>query len=210
MTVQQILWIASGNTAKVRELADFATRLFPKMHILSREPRNAIESENTFLGNARLKAQALAQELLSEGQIQFSVLGDDSGLSVDLLEGRPGIFSARYSGAGSNSRANLEKVLSEVNSLSMDLEERTAQYNCALYFIEVVDGKIRREYASEGNRQGIIGIRPKGPEGYAYDSIFLDPESLLSYGEISYAEKQIDSHRARAFAKLSEQMEPFA
>lgn len=202
------LWIASGNKPKVKELGDFSVKYLNSFtEIIAREPKSAIEDAKTFIENATIKAKALVNELLNEGHLNFSVLADDAGLSVDLLEGKPGVYSGRYSGCGSNSKENLLKVLSEVNALSLDLMKRTAQYHCALCLIRVENGKIVGEHSSEGSRDGLIALTPNGQEGYAYDSIFLDPVSLKSYGEVSYEEKQTDSHRSRAFAQLKKQFE---
>ena len=201
------LWIASGNAAKAKELVDFSAKLFLEYsEIVAREPKGVIENEPTFEGNARLKARALAGELIAEGSTDFSVIADDSGLSVDLLNGRPGVFSGRYSGAGANSKGNLEKVLEELGAITMDIQQRTGRYHCALLLIQVTNGKIVREFDSRGERRGLIGVTPKGTNGYAYDSVFLDPQTLRSYGEISYKEKQLDSHRQRAFQSMKLKM----
>ena len=195
-------WIASGNPSKAKELVDFAAEYFPNAFIKVHSAKNVIENERTFLGNAKLKALALVDELLSNGHKDFVVLGDDSGLSVDLLDGKPGIYSARYSGADANSKRNLDKLLCDLGKITNDLTARTGKYICALHLIKVNNGKIIGEYSSEGVRDGLIAIAVKGTNGYAYDSIFLDPKTRKSYGELSYGEKQRDSHRRRAFEGL--------
>ena len=197
------LWIASGNAAKTKELVDFSARFFPEYNeLVPREPNGVIENEPTFEGNARLKAHALAGELIAEGHDDFSVLADDSGLCVDILGGRPGIFSGRYSSSGKNSKGNLEKVLEELGAITMNIQQRTGSYHCALILIRVANGQVVEEFESRGERQGLIGLTPKGANGYAYDPVFLDPQTLRSYGEISYEEKQLDSHRQRAFENM--------
>lgn len=197
------LWIATGNTAKAKELLDLSNNFFSQFHpAISREPKGVIEDEPTFLGNAKIKAHALVRELIAEGYSCFAVLADDSGLCVDILNGSPGVYSGRYSGFGSNSQKNVEKLLSELSKVAPDLTKRRASYHCALYFIEVLDGKISKEFSAEGIREGLIGTEPKGAHGYAYDAVFLDTQTFLSYGEISYEEKQKDSHRSRAFKEL--------
>ena len=197
------LWIASGNAAKARELIDFSKEFFPKMRsIEAREPKDVDENESTFQGNAKLKTYALVQELINEGYKSFTVLGDDSGLCVDILNGKPGVRSGRYSGVNSNPQRNLEKLLRDLNFATQALSERTGKYYCALWMVRVSDGEIKEEFGAEGIREGLIGLNPKGANGYAYDAVFLDPQTLLSYGEVPYAEKQRDSHRRRAFEKL--------
>jgi len=195
------LWIASGNKSKLQELKDLSIDVLPRfLDVTSREPKNVIESESTFHGNAELKAKALVKELLNENHESFCVLADDSGLSVDLLHGAPGVRSGRFS--TEDSKSNLETLIEKLNSITLDVKKRTGFYFCALYFVEVKNRLITRELASEGIRDGLIGTIPKGNNGYAYDPIFLDPYSLLSYGEISYDEKQKDSHRRRAIENL--------
>ena len=203
------LWIASGNPAKTKELVGFSREFFPEsISVNIREPKDVVENEPTFEGNAKLKAFALVHELINEGHQNFLVLADDSGLCVDLLDGSPGVFSGRYAGqSSSNSKSNLEKLLHDLEPITLDVKKRTGRYVCALYVIQVSEGKISKEFAAEGMLHGLISTSPKGVNGYAYDSIFLAPETLLSYGEISYEEKQRDSHRRRAFQKLHSLME---
>ncbi len=204
------VWIASGNADKARELATIVEAVLPFLSpVHSRGPRDVEENETTYIGNARLKARALASELRAEGHRRFSVLGDDSGLSVDLLQGRPGVHSARYSGAQATPRKNLDKLLRELDGITLDLARRTGRYHCALYLIVVEDGRIVAERAAEGTREGLIATEPQGANGYAYDPVFLDPHTLQSYGDVSYEEKQRDSHRRRAFEALRARLETF-
>lgn len=203
-------WIASGNPDKSRELVDFSSRFFPEsLLVKAREPVGVIESEPTFEGNAKLKAQALTRELLAEGSASFFVLGDDSGLCVDLLGGAPGVLSARYTAPNPMPEKNVEKILEILKSMSLDPSKRTGCYICALHLIQVTDGKIVAEFTARGEREGILASNPKGRNGYAYDGIFLDPITGLSYAELSYSEKQRDSHRFRAFEKLKKLSEAF-
>ena len=90
------LWIASGNVAKAKELIDLSVKyLSQSLSIVARQPKDVVENEPTFQGNAKLKAHALVRELIGEGQNNFAVLADDSGLCVDLLGGNPGVYSGR-------------------------------------------------------------------------------------------------------------------
>lgn len=197
------LWIASGNVSKTKELEHIAIMVFPKISVVTaREPHGVIEDEPTFSGNARLKAIALAEELIREGHKNFAVLGDDSGLCVDLLGGAPGVHSARYSSPQPSPQKNLEKLLHELGAITPDLEKRTGSYNCALCLIYVVEGEMVEELMAEGELRGIVAASSKGANGYAYDSVFLNPDTLQSYAEISFEEKQRGSHRRRAFEEL--------
>jgi len=197
------VWVASGNSAKVKELSDFVCSFFPEYDsVKAREPNGVVEDAPTFIGNAKLKAHALVQELIGEGWHNFAVIGDDSGLCVDLLGGKPGIYSARYSGPTANPSKNVDKILFDLEKVSTNISKRTAKYHCSLCMLVVSGGRIKEEYLVEAEREGLIALARQGSGGYAYDSIFLDPKTLFSYGDISYEEKQRDSHRYRAFAKL--------
>lgn len=198
--VPEQFWIASGNSHKVQELRYLATRTFPSWpETVSREPKGAEENAASFIGNAEIKAFALAAELLSDGQRNFAVLADDSGLCIDVLGGAPGIISGRYA---RESETNIQKVLRVLGSVTMNKIERGGKYHCALVLVRVVDGRITSQFHGEGIREGFIAIRPRGENGYAYDSIFTDCESGLTYGEVSPKAKHSDSHRARAFQAL--------
>lgn len=202
-TEPQTIWVATGNAAKAKELTDFIRKFFPKCDPVSiRNPKGVVEDEPTFIGNAKLKAYALVKELINEGYKNFSVVGDDSGLCVDLLGGKPGIYSARYAGPTAIPSKNVDKILSDLEKLSTDIQERTAKYHCSLCMLIVSDGKIEKEHLAEGTRDGLIALARQGSNGYAYDSVFLNPKTLLSYGDIPHEEKQRDSHRYRAFAEL--------
>lgn len=197
------LWIASGNPRKSKELLDFSRLYFTEFKTINlRAPKNVEENEPTFLGNAKLKSSALAAELIDEGHRDFAVLGDDSGLCVDLLNGQPGIFSARYSGVKSTPKKNLEKLLHDLSSMNLNIYSRTAQNQCALNLMSIREGKTIGERSAVGMYKGFIALEPKGTNGYAYDSVFIDPKTNRTHAELSYFEKQIDSHRDRAFIQL--------
>jgi len=201
--MNQPLWISTGNAGKLKELAALAKTQLPGVgEVYAKEAKDVVESAATFAGNARIKAEALAAQLIAEGERDFFVLADDSGLCVDLLGGAPGVYSARYGGEGADAEKNLQKLLSELAALSIKLEERSAQYCCALCLIQVKNGNICEDFEALGILPGIIGDRKKGSQGFGYDPIFWQPATLLSYAEISFEEKNKDSHRSRAFENL--------
>ncbi len=205
MDLGEELWISTGNPSKLKELSALATIHLPGRHALrAREARGVVENADTYLGNARIKAVSLVNELVAEGKREFSVLGDDSGISVDLLEGAPGLYSARYAGSPADSAANVRKLLVDIGARSMKLEERSAQYRCALWLIRVSGGQIALELQVEGVLPGLVAFEGKGTYGYAYDPVFLNPETRRSYAELTFEEKNRDSHRSRAFAQLNE------
>jgi len=147
-----------------------------------------IEDGDTFEENARKKAVEYAQAT------GLWTLADDSGLSVDALSGRPGVYSARY--APGDDRARYEKLLAELSAVKD--EARGAVFECALCLASP-EGKTRIEF---GQLHGRIAHQPRGTHGFGYDPIFLLPELTRTLAELSREEKSRLSHRARAFEKM--------
>jgi XTP/dITP diphosphohydrolase len=182
--------LASTNAHKLAEL----TALFaaPEAGITVALPPRELEVEETgetFAANALLKARA--------GVEAFGVacLADDSGLSVDALGGRPGIYSARY--ADTNA-ARIAKLLGEL--AGVPAARRGAAYVCAMA-VAWPDG---RTLVVEGRCEGRITEAPSGSGGFGYDPVFLVPEHGLTFGELPAAVKNAISHRACAAALLRE------
>lgn len=154
------------------------------------------EDADTFLGNARIKAQAAAE---ASG---MAVLADDSGLEVDALSGAPGVWSARYAGPDGDDAANNAKLLSEL--VDVPDEQRTARFVCTLVFVDASGV----ETVAEGAVEGRIGHEERGREGFGYDPLFLPDEygGRLTFAEVPQAEKSSISHRGRALAQLKEKL----
>ena len=145
----------------------------------------------TFAANAAKKASEVAKHL---GQW---VIGEDSGLQVDALNGGPGIYSARYSGEGANDEKNNQKLMAEL--MNVPDEKRGAGYLCSVALSSPA-GDIR--VACEGTCRGRILRDANGAGGFGYDPYFLIPEYHLTFGQLSSVVKHRLSHRARAFAKF--------
>jgi XTP/dITP diphosphohydrolase len=150
-----------------------------------------IEDGATFSANARKKATESARAL---GRW---VLADDSGLTVDVLEGAPGVYSARYAGVHGDDEANNRKVLADLSPVPD--AERGAAFVCSLALADP-EGAIRCE--SEGACRGLITRSPRGKNGFGYDPLFLIAEYHQTFGELGVLVKHQLSHRARAFARL--------
>ncbi|MDR7237434.1 XTP/dITP diphosphatase [Neobacillus drentensis] len=148
------------------------------------------ETGLTFEENAILKAEAISQAL---GKM---VIGDDSGLIVDALEGRPGIYSARYAGEPKNDQNNTDKVLSELKGLPE--EKRSARFYCALAV--AIPGQ--EPMTVSGTCEGRILEERRGTNGFGYDPVFYVPEKGVAMAELSSDEKNKISHRANALKKL--------
>ena len=129
------------------------------------------------------------------------VLAEDSGLAVDALDGRPGVYSARYSGAGATDDSNNRKLVAELANLP--LEKRTAHYVCHATLADPV-GAIRAE--SVGTCQGRIRLTPAGSGGFGYDPYFEIVEYHRTFGELGAAVKAAISHRARALGGMVPQI----
>ena len=124
------------------------------------------------------------------------VMGEDSGLEVDALQGRPGVHSARYSGEGATDAKNNTKLLAEL--ADVPLERRTARYRSA---IALADRSGILEIV-EDSCEGLIAIEPRGTNGFGYDPLFYIPQHQKTFGELPLAVKQTMSHRAKALREI--------
>lgn len=180
---------ATGNRHKLAEMRE----ILNSHEILSAEDAGFLgdveETGTTFLENALIKARAVSQAT------GLPALADDSGLCVEALGGAPGIYSARYSGAGSaENRALLLKNLCGV-------ENRRAFFACAVALV-FPDG---RELTAEGRSYGTILNAERGEGGFGYDPLFFSEDLQKSFAEASEEEKNSVSHRGRALAALLKQ-----
>ena len=184
--------IATKNPGKAREFEEiFASRGITVRTLLDfPEIPEVEETGTTFEENAILKAESISRAL------NKMVIGDDSGLIVDALEGRPGIFSARYAGEPKNDENNTDKVLVELQGVPD--EKRTARFYCALAIS--IPGQETKTVS--GTCEGQILEERRGTNGFGYDPVFYVPEKRQSMAELSSDEKNQLSHRANALKKL--------
>ena len=149
-----------------------------------------VEDGGSFLENALKKARAFA-EFTGE-----TVLADDSGLEVDALAGRPGVYSSRYAGPDANDEENIKKLLLELRDVPA--EKRGAAFRCALVMYRP-DG----EYDTfEGTLRGVITTEPRGTQGFGYDPVFFVPEIGKTVAEMPMEVKNSISHRGAALRAL--------
>ena len=188
-----ILVVASHNPGKVREinelLAPFGVETKASADLGLLEPE---ETGSTFAENAALKARLAAE---ASG---LPALADDSGLAVEALEGAPGIYSARWSGATKDfaaAMARVERELAQRNTRNF-----AAKFVCALALAQ--PGGACEIF--EGEVHGTLTFPPRGTRGFGYDPIFVADGFSETFGEMEPAQKDAISHRARAFAKLIE------
>lgn len=180
--------IASQNVHKIKELSTIFNH--KDIHLISLKDLNdydeVIEDGHSFLENAKIKASYYANKY------QKPAIADDSGLVIPALDGRPGIYSARYSG-GDDHQNNL-KVLKEMEG----------QQKKEAYFVSVIvlcyPNGVYKNY--EGRVYGLIANEEKGTNGFGYDSIFYYPELRKNFAELDSKIKNQISHRANALNKL--------
>ena len=180
--------VASHNQHKIKELKKIMDH--PEIRLVSlsdlNEHDDVIEDGSSFLENALLKARYFANKH------HMITLADDSGLCVEALEGRPGIYSARYSGG--NYKDNNIKLLKEME----EIENRSA------FFISVIvlcyPNGVYRSYL--GKAHGYITREEKGLKGFGYDPIFYIPEYQMTFAELEMDTKNLVSHRAKAMNLL--------
>jgi XTP/dITP diphosphohydrolase len=191
--VAPLLVVGTRNLKKREEILDILAGLPIEVRDLTSWPEapEVVEDGTTFEANARKKASELARYL---GQW---VLGEDSGLVVPALNGRPGVFSARYAGMQGDDAANNARLLAELAPLPDDRREAYYVCNAAL-----ADPAGRVLALVEGRCHGRIIRAARGRGGFGYDPLFLIPEYHRTFGELSARVKHALSHRARALAQL--------
>lgn len=191
------LIIASNNKGKIKEIKDILRKY--KLNIMSQSEAGVnVEVEEdgtTFMENAYKKAYAIYS--LKENSI---VMADDSGLMVDILDGAPGIYSARFAGEHGNSEKNNKKLLEFLKGVPFD--KRKAKFVCAIVLI-IDDKTVIR---AQGEVHGYITEEPRGKDGFDYDPLFYVQQYDKTFAEITAEEKNTISHRAEALKKLSEEI----
>jgi len=184
--------VASKNPDKIKEVEAVLARMRQPWEIVrDLEWPDVDETEDTLEGNALLKATAVAEAT------GLPALADDTGLEVDALDGRPGVFSARFAGPEASYEANVDRLLSELDGV----EDRTARFRTAIAFI--VPGA--EPTVVEGIVEGAIASERRGTRGFGYDPIFVVGDR--TYGEMTDEEKNEISHRARALRALAAVLE---
>lgn len=185
--------IASNNQNKIKEIKEILGKFSLEIVSLKEEKINieVEENGNTFMENAYKKAYEIYKI-----KNDCMVMADDSGLMVDILDGKPGIYSARFAGVHGDSKKNNEKLLSLLNGVPF--EKRTAKFVCDIVFI-VNEKKIIKVY---GEVNGYITDKEKGNSGFGYDPIFYIPKLHKTFAELTSDEKNSISHRAIALKNL--------
>lgn len=189
--------LATGNAGKVRELAsllqDFGLEVVAQTEL---GVESAEETGLTFIENAILKARHAAQAT------GLPAIADDSGLAVDILDGAPGIYSARYAGVEASDQQNLEKLLAALEDVPE--AKRQAQFHCVLVYMRHAEDPT--PLVCHGSWEGVITRQPAGEGGFGYDPIFFVPSEGKTAAELTREEKSAISHRGQALKLLLEAM----
>jgi XTP/dITP diphosphohydrolase len=195
MSTHPQIVLASNNKGKINEIQ----ALLPNFHILPQSEFNVSDVEETgltFVENALIKARHAAR------QCHLPVLADDSGLAVDVLNGAPGIYSARYAGNGASDQDNVDKLLMALEGVPK--EERSARFICVLVYLEHAEDPV--PIIAQGIWEGRILFHPQGANGFGYDPVFWVPEHNCASAELSAEIKNALSHRGQALKKLAKRL----
>ncbi|MGL6187003.1 MAG: RdgB/HAM1 family non-canonical purine NTP pyrophosphatase [Clostridium chrysemydis] len=194
------LILASNNSKKIKEIKEILKDIPLSIKSLKEEgiDIDVVEDGKTFEENSMKKAKEIKEYLLSKGQKDFIVMADDSGLSVDSLNGAPGIYSARYSGEHGNDLENNKKLLRELK----DSKNRDAKFVCVISLINDKD----KEIVVTGEVAGKITEKLSVEGGFGYDPLFFYEGFNKTFGEATSEEKNSVSHRGVALKKLRDKI----
>ena len=189
------IYLASGNVHKLHELQTALNQAGLPVKVSGPDNIGGMpeveETGSTFEANALLKANGLKEIGPPDGWF----LADDSGIEIDVLDGRPGVISARYAGLECDDEKNNDKVLDEMKDVPD--HDRTCRFRCVL---ALVGENLEKTFA--GACEGTLLSQRQGSGGFGYDPLFLPNESKSTFAQISLEEKAMISHRARALNKL--------
>ncbi len=188
---------ASGNVGKVREVGQLLGGV--SIDVLPQSAFNVPEVEETgvtFVENAILKARNAAH------YTGLPAMADDSGIAVDVLRGRPGIYSARFAGVGASDEENLNKLINLVKSFPE--RERTARFICSMVYLHHEGDPV--PMIVEGIWEGQLILEPRGQNGFGYDPIFYISSRQCTSAELPPEIKNKLSHRGQALRKLLRQL----
>ena len=191
--IKEKIVLASGNLNKVREINALLSNT--SYEIIPQSEFNVIEADETgttFLENALIKARNAAQHT------KYPVIADDSGIEVDALDGKPGVFSSRYAGQNASDKDNLNQLIKNIKRL--DPKDCHARFICSMVFLENMNEK--DPIVVEGVWEGYVVVNPCGKNGFGYDPIFYIPSLGCTSAELSDDKKNKLSHRGQALRLL--------
>lgn len=195
MALGNEILVATGNRNKVREIAEILGSGWNVSSLLEHpEIQPAEETGETFRANAEMKAVGASRHFAGY------VLADDSGLEVDALGGRPGVYSARYAGKGADDASNRRKLIDELRGTGARGRERTARFRCVIAI--ALRGDVLECF--EGAVEGVIANADRGAGGFGYDPLFIPCGECRTFAELPAEAKHAVSHRGRALRQAAE------
>ena len=188
------LLIGSNNPGKVREIKQLLPKNIKVSSIIDYKIKSPVESGKTFLQNSYIKSKYFSKKT---GKI---CLADDSGLEIDILNKKPGIYSARWGGKKNNFNLAIKKVFKELGKVDKNWKNKkiTARFVCALS----VYGPKTRKIHAVAKIEGRISNKKIGKNGFGYDPIFIPSGKKVTFGQMKFFKKFKMDHRAKAFKKL--------
>jgi len=186
--------IGTNNKGKLKEIRNLLPKNIKTLSTLSYKLKSPIENGKTFKENSLIKSKYFSRKT------NLICLADDSGLEIDILNKKPGIYSARWGGKNSDFNKAIKKVYNELNKKDTNwkIKKIKARFVCALS-ICYLNKKI---VCVEGKIEGYISSKPKGKNGFGYDPIFIPKNKKKTFGEMNFVQKCKIDHRYIAFKKI--------
>ena len=189
------IFLATKNPGKISEFKEILSGLGVDLITCNDlEIPDVEETGSTFVENAILKARSASETT------KLPSIADDSGIEVDYLKGRPGVWSARYAGIDATNEENNSKLLSELQGVAKD--ERGACYRCVIVFMRFYNDPF--PFIAQDSWRGSILEHQKGSNGFGYDPIFYLPNKGMTAAELDSREKHKISHRGKALKKFND------
>ena len=189
--------LATGNVGKLREMSELLAPL--GFELVTQKELGidaADETGTTFLENALIKARHAARKA------KLPAISDDSGIEVDALDGRPGVYSARFAGENARDHDNLRKLLMELHDVPTEF--RQARYHCVIVFVR--DANDRDPVVAHGTWEGQVATEPRGTGGFGYDPIFVPAGMHNTAAQLAPEKKNELSHRGQALRALAAEL----
>ena len=186
--------VGTNNTGKLREIKDLLPKNLKIYSTFDFKIKSPIENGKTFEENSLIKARHFSKKS------KMICLSDDSGLEIDILDGAPGIHSARWGGKRGDFNKAMNKVFKELNKKQKDWKTKKirARFVCAL----TIFGPNQKTINSVGKIEGYISSSIKGKNGFGYDPIFIPKGKKITFGEMKPNQKHKIDHRFKAFKKI--------
>ncbi len=188
------LLIGTNNKGKFREIRDLLPRYIKVVSTSDFNLKSPKENGRTFMQNSIIKSKYFSKKT------NLICLSDDSGLEIDLLKKKPGIYSARWGGINSDFNKAIKRVYRELSKKNKNWRQKKirARFICALS----ISFKSKKIACALGKIEGNISHKPRGKNGFGYDPIFIPQNSKKTFGEMSLSKKYKLDHRFKAFKKI--------